>query len=96
MELSELFTEVCESISQQVQITSFCADILEKKGIFRVVNNIRLLQKEELVKHCKEPYQWTKGLIPGDVIGVEVHVTSENDGLEVVYTYTYLMVNFVY
>lgn len=90
-ELSKLIKEVCENISQQVPISSFCADILEKKGIFKVVNNIRLLQEEELRKHCKEPYHWSKGLRPGDVIGVDVRVTSENDGLEVMYTLIYFM-----
>lgn len=96
LELSKLFKEVCESISQQVKNSSFCADILEKKGILRVVNNIRLLQKEELKKHRKEPYQWSKGLTPGDVIGVKVRVTSKNDGFKVIYTFTYLMSSFVY
>lgn len=86
LDLSKLFKEVCESISQQVPISSFCADILEKNGIFRVVNNIRVLQKKELRKHCKEPYQWSNGLRPGDIIGAEIQVTSKNDGLEVIYT----------
>lgn len=82
--LSKIFKEVSEKISQQVPKSSFCADILEKKGIFRVMNNIRLLQKEELVKHCRQHYQWSEGLEPGDVIGVEVQVTSEKKGLEVI------------
>ena len=86
-----VFKEVCESISNLVPISSFCADILEKKGIFEVVNNIKLLQKEELKKHCREPYQWSNGLRPGDVIGVDVRVTSENDGLGVMYILIYFM-----
>lgn len=84
MELSKLFKDVCERVTQQVQNSSFCADILDIKGLFTTVNNIRLLKKEELVKHCREPYQWSTGLRPGDVIGIEVDVTFANDRLEVI------------
>lgn len=86
LELSKLFMEVYERITQQVPNCSFCADILEQKGIFNVVNSIKLLPKKNLVKHCKEPYQWLDGLRPGDVIGMEVRVTSENDELKVICT----------
>ena len=86
LELSKLFMEVYERITQQVQNYSFCADILEQKGVFRVVNSIRLLQEEDLVKHCNEPYQWSNGLRPGDVIGMKVQVASENDELKVICT----------
>ena len=51
-----------------------------------VVNSIRLLQKEDLVKRCKEPYQWSEGLRPGDVIGMKVQVAFENDELKVICT----------
>ena len=78
--------EVYDRITQQVPNCSFCADILEKKGIFSVVNSIRLLQREDLVKHCKAPYQWSDGLRPGNVIGMKVQVASENDELKVICT----------
>ena len=78
----ELFREVCENITH-VSKSSFAADILERTGLFRVLKNIRLLQKEDLDKHCKEPYQWSDGLRPGDVIGMKVQVASENDKLKV-------------
>ena len=77
-----LFREVCEKITQ-VPKSSFAADILERTGIFRVLNNIRLLQKEDLDKHCKAPYQWSEGLRPGDVVATEVLVTSDRNGLQV-------------
>lgn len=86
MELSKLFMEVHERITQQVPSCSFCADILEQKGIFSVVNSIKLLQKEDLDKHCKELYQWSEGLRPGDVIGMKVQVASENGDLKVICT----------
>ena len=84
LELSKLFMEVYKRVTQQVPNCSFCADILEQKGIFRVVNSIRLLQREDLVKHCKEPYQWSDGLRPGDVIGMKVQVASKNDEIKVI------------
>lgn len=83
LELSKLFQEVCKTITQQVPQSSFSADILDRKGISTVLNTIRMLQKEELLKHCREPYQWSKELRPGDVIGFEVRVTPENNKLEV-------------
>ena len=43
-----------------------------------------MLQKEELLKHCREPYQWSKELRPGDVIGFEVRVTPDNNEIEVI------------
>lgn len=52
--------------------------------MLKVVNNVRLLQNEELTKHCREPYQWSNCLRPGDVIGIEVRVTPEKDGLAVI------------
>ena len=85
MELSKLFKDVCERVTQQVQNSSFCADILDIKGLFTTVNNIRLLKKEELEKHCREPYQWSKGLRPGDVIANEVRVTSDKSELQVIF-----------
>ena len=84
LELSKLFKDVCERVTQQVQNSSFCAEILDIKGLFTTVNNIRLLKKEELVKHCTEPYQWSKGLRPGDVIASEVRVTSDKNELQVI------------
>ena len=84
MELSKLFKDVCERVTQQVQNSSFCADILDIKGLFTTVNNIRLLKKEEVLKHCREPYQWSKGLRPGDVIASEVRVTSDKNELQVI------------
>nr|XP_022306057.1 uncharacterized protein LOC111112658 isoform X2 [Crassostrea virginica] len=82
LELSKLFQEVCKKIAQQVPQPSFAADILDRKGISTVLNTIRMLHKEELLKHCREPYQWSKELRPGDVIGFEVRVTPENNKLE--------------
>ena len=81
-ELSKLFKDVCERVTQKVQ--NSCADILDIKGLFTTVNTIRLLKKEELVKHCREPYQWSKGLRPGDVIASEVRVTSDKNELQVI------------
>ena len=86
MELSKLFKDVCEKVTQQVQNSSFCADTLDMKGLFTIVNNIRFLKKEELVKHCREPYQWSTGLRPGDVIASEVRVTSDKSELQVILT----------
>ena len=84
LELSELFQEVVTRITRQVPKASFAANILDREGIFRVVNSIRILQKEELLKHCREPYQWSKELRPGDVIGFEVRVTPDNNKFEVI------------
>lgn len=81
----ELFEEVYEKVTQHVPKSSFAADILERTGIFRVLNTIRLLQKEDLVKHCREPHQWSNGLRPGDVVATEVRVTSERNGLQVIW-----------
>ena len=83
MELSELFEDVRERVTYQVQNTSFCAEIFDIKGLLTTVNNIRVLEKEELLKHCREPYQWSKGLRPGDVIASEVRVTSDKSELQV-------------
>ena len=84
LELSKLFKDVCESVKQHVQNFSFCSDIFDIKGLNTTVNNIRLLKKEELEKHCREPYQWSKGLRPGDVIASEVRVTSDKSELQVI------------
>ena len=84
LELSKQFKDVCEKVTQQVQNFSFCADIFDIKGLYTTVNNIRLLKKEELEKHCREPYQWSKGLRPGDVIASEVRVTSDKSELQVI------------
>ena len=89
MELSELFQEVVTRITRQVPKESFAADILDRKGIFTLVNNMRILQKEELLKHCREPYQWSKELRPGDVIGFEVRVTPDNNEFEVTWFLDY-------
>ena len=84
LELSKLFKDVCEKVTQQVQNSSYCADILDIKGLSTIVNNIRFLKEDELVKHCREPYKWSKGLRPGDVIASEVRVTSDKSELQVI------------
>ena len=85
LELSKLFKDVCERVTQQVQNSSFCADIFDMKGLIQTVNSIKLLKKEEIVKHCREPYQWSEGLRPGDVITSEVRVSSGKSGLQVIW-----------
>ena len=78
-----MFKDVCERVTHQVQNSSFCAEIFDIQGLLTTVNNIRVLKKEELVKHCREPYQWSKGIRPGDVIASEVRVTSDKSELQV-------------
>lgn len=78
-----MFKDVCERVTHQVQNSSFCADIFDIKGLLTTLNSIRVLEKEELLKHCREPYEWSKGLRPGDVIASEVRVTSDKSELQV-------------
>lgn len=86
LKLTELFEALCERVTRQVSKPSFAADVLEKKGFLTIVKSIRLLKKEEIVKNSREPFQWAKGIKPGDVTGIEVRLTPENDKIEVICT----------
>lgn len=64
-------------------MNEFAGDVLDKKGIAHIGNEIKSLSSAVPVIYNPEIYQRTKGFSPGAVFIFEVEVTFENGKLKV-------------
>ena len=83
-ELAEFFKSNCDKIRQSFSSYTFTGDILDKKGISKVLRNIENLSTEVQVLSNQETNRRSTDLKHGAVFILEVEVKFENDELKVI------------
>ena len=77
-ELTEFFNSNCDRIRQSVLSYNFTGDILDEKGLFKVLWDIENLSKKVMVLTNQETNRRPTGFKPGAVFILEVEVKFEN------------------